>query len=113
MSPTLAVRVAHRALGSSWATLPPPVEAPVPSSISRTRTTSRDARRLTPAALLALLLALVLTLAGCGGGSGSDDSGSAAETSAGGDFPVTLTGADGELTLEEQPDTIVSMSAST
>jgi len=84
----------------------------VPSSISRTRTTSRDARRLTPAALFAVLLALVVALAGCGADSDAAGSESAAETS-GGSFPVTVTGADGELTLEEQPETIVSMSATT
>ena len=50
----------------------------------------------------------------CEGGSlavdgGSDDA--AAETSGSAAFPVTVTGADGELTLDEQPETIVSMSA--
>jgi ABC-type Fe3+-hydroxamate transport system substrate-binding protein len=81
----------------------------VPSSISRTRTTSRDARRLTPAALLALLLALVVALTGCGSDAdtGSD---TAAETS-GSSFPVTVTGADGDITLDERPEAIVSLSA--
>ena len=63
---------------------------------------------MAPAALLPLLL----VVAACGG---SDDGGSdAASTSASGDaFPVTVTGDNGELTLDEQPETIVSMSATT
>ena len=60
-----------------------------------------------------LLLPLSLVLTACGGGSaagGSESSTSAAaEESA---FPVTVTGDDGELTLEAQPEAIVSMSAS-
>jgi ABC-type Fe3+-hydroxamate transport system substrate-binding protein len=77
----------------------------VPRTISRTRTTSRDARRLTP---VALLLSLLLALTAC---SDSKDSGAAASESTGSAFPVTVTGADGELTLDQQPETIVSMSA--
>ena len=77
---------------------------------SRTRTTSRDPRRLTPAASLpALLLTLLLGLTACGSDPTADESEAGAPTS--GAFPVTVTGADGELTLDEQPDTIVSMSA--
>ena len=68
------------------------------------------ATRSTSRALLALPAALVLVLTGCGGSS-SDDDGAAASSSADGAFPVTVTGADGDLTLDEQPDTIVSMSA--
>jgi len=60
-----------------------------------------------------LLLPLSLVLTACDGGSaagGSESSTSAAaEESA---FPVTVTGDDGELTLEAQPEAIVSMSAS-
>jgi ABC-type Fe3+-hydroxamate transport system substrate-binding protein len=81
----------------------------VPSSIPRTRTTSRDARRLTPAALLALLLALVLALTGCG--SDADDGAEAATGTEGSDFPVTVTGTDGDITIDERPDAIVSLSA--
>jgi iron complex transport system substrate-binding protein len=68
---------------------------------------SRKPRRLTP---VALPLALLLALPACGGDSAS---GSDAASGTGGDsaLPVTVTGADGELTLDEQPDTIVSMSA--
>jgi iron complex transport system substrate-binding protein len=71
--------------------------------------TSRDSRRSTPAVLPALLLALLLALTACG--SDSPDSGAATGTPDSGAFPVTVTGADGELTLDEQPGTIVSMSA--
>src|SRR5687768_11685951 len=84
---------------------------PLPRSLSRPRTTSRDLRRSTPAASLpALLLALLLALTACGGDS-SDSGADAAESSDSGSFPVTVTGADGALTLDEQPETIVSMSA--
>jgi ABC-type Fe3+-hydroxamate transport system substrate-binding protein len=81
----------------------------LPRSISRPRTTSRDPRRSTPAALPALLLSLLLVLTACGGD--TSDAAPAAETSDSGAFPVTVTGADGELTLDERPETIVSMSA--
>ncbi len=67
------------------------------------------ATRSTSRALLALPAALLLVLTGCGGAS-SDDERAAASSSPDG-FPVTVTGADGDLTLDEQPDTIVSMSA--
>lgn len=55
-------------------------------------------------------LPLLMALTACGGSS----SGAAAEAtgSADGRWPVTVTGDDGELTLDEQPETIVSMSAS-
>ncbi|MGY1640010.1 ABC transporter substrate-binding protein [Geodermatophilus sp. SYSU D00703] len=69
---------------------------------------SRTTRRRSPAALL---LPLLLTLSAC---AGSDDpGGEAADPAAasGGAFPVTVTGDDGDLTLEAQPETIVSMSA--
>lgn len=65
------------------------------------------ARRLRP---VALLLPLVLALAGCGSDAAPEPSGAAA--SPGAAFPVTVTGDDGELTLDERPETIVSMSAS-
>ena len=78
----------------------------MPRSLSRPRTTSRGLRRSAPAASL-LVVALALTA--CGGG--SSDSGAAAEGSGSDAFPVTVTGAAGELTLDEQPRAIVSMSA--
>lgn len=60
--------------------------------------------------LLALLLSLLLALTACGGSSSGDDS--SAGESAGGQWPVTVTGDNGELTLDAQPENIVSMSAS-
>ncbi len=74
------------------------------------RSTSRARRRSTPAALLALFTALLLALTGCG--SDDDDSGSAASASSeAAAFPVTVTADNGEVTIEEQPESIVSMSA--
>ena len=63
--------------------------------------------------LVALLLALLLALTACGGSSSSagGDSGSSGESDDAA-WPVTVTGDNGELTLEEQPEAIVSMSAS-
>jgi iron complex transport system substrate-binding protein len=60
--------------------------------------------------LVALVLALLLALTACGGSS-SDDS-AAASGSGDGDWPVTVTGDNGDLTLDAQPEKIVSMSAS-
>lgn len=60
----------------------------------------------------ALLLPLLLALTACGGDSSS--AGSSTGTSTGDQdeaFPVTVTGDDGELTLDAQPESIVSMSA--
>jgi iron complex transport system substrate-binding protein len=71
--------------------------------------TTPRAARSTSRALLALPAALALVLTGCGGSS-SDDDGAAASTSSGDAFPVTVTGDDGELTLDEAPENIVSMS---
>ncbi len=82
----------------------------MPRSLSRPRTTSRDPRRLTPAAhLLAPLLAVALSVTACGSDSSADEPEARASSSDA--FPVTVTGDNGELTLDEQPDTIVSMSA--
>jgi iron complex transport system substrate-binding protein len=60
--------------------------------------------------LVALLLALLLALTACGG-SPSDESDDSAG-SGDGEWPVTVSGGNGELTLDAQPETIVSMSAS-
>jgi iron complex transport system substrate-binding protein len=72
---------------------------------------ARSLRR--PAALVAPLLSLTLALAGCGGSPSPSDDGSTGPAGAGaGAWPVTVTGDNGELTLEEQPQAIVSLSAS-
>jgi iron complex transport system substrate-binding protein len=71
------------------------------------RSTSRARRRSSVA--LPALTALVLALAACGDSAEGDDEGAAASSSAA-DFPVTLTADNGEITIEEQPDAIVSMS---
>jgi ABC-type Fe3+-hydroxamate transport system substrate-binding protein len=62
--------------------------------------------------LVPLLLVLPLALAGCGGSSDADND-SAAGTSAAEEatWPVTVTGDNGELTLDAQPENIVSLSA--
>ena len=60
--------------------------------------------------LVAVPVALLLTLTACGDDS-SDAGAAGAGTTASDAFPVTVTGADGDLTLDEQPETIVSMSA--
>lgn len=65
--------------------------------------------RSLPRPLVAVLVAL-LALTACGGRS-ADAVPAAAPTSGSAAFPVTVTGADGPLTLDEQPDAIVSMSA--
>jgi iron complex transport system substrate-binding protein len=72
-----------------------------------TRSTSRARRRSSVA--LPALTALVLALAACGDSAEGDDEGAAASSSAA-DFPVTLTADNGEITIEEQPDAIVSLS---
>ncbi|TYP86815.1 ABC transporter substrate-binding protein [Blastococcus xanthinilyticus] len=81
------------------------------SSPRAARSTSRAPRRLSPAALLALLTALLLALTGCGGSDASDDGAAAPSPSPeAGAFPVTVTGANGEVTLDERPEAIVSLS---
>lgn len=71
------------------------------------RSTSRAHRRSRVA--VPALTALLLALAACGDSSDGDDDGAAA-SSAAADFPVTLTADNGEITIDEQPDAIVSMS---
>ncbi|CCG01917.1 ABC transporter substrate-binding protein [Blastococcus saxobsidens] len=73
------------------------------------RSTPRAPRRPTPA-LLALLTAPLLALTACGGSADPTDDAAASASPESGAFPVTVTGADGELTLEDQPENIVSMS---
>lgn len=68
--------------------------------------------RATRPALAAALLVLVTLVAGCGSGSDADTSETStdASSSAPSDaFPVTLTGANGEVTIEQAPEKIVSM----
>src|SRR3954470_18931360 len=82
--------------------LPPPQRGiPVPRTTPRSRA----------AVLAALLLSLLLALTACGGSS-SGDSASGSSASSAGEWPVTVTGDNGELTLDAQPEKIVSMSAS-
>jgi ABC-type Fe3+-hydroxamate transport system substrate-binding protein len=72
---------------------------------------STPASRRSTAVLVALLLSLLLALTACGGSpseAGEDSGTSGASDSA---WPVTVTGDNGELTIEEQPEAIVSMSA--
>jgi iron complex transport system substrate-binding protein len=61
--------------------------------------------------LVALLLSLLLALVACGGSSSTagEDSGDTGASDAG--WPVTVTGDNGELTIDAQPEAIVSMSA--
>jgi iron complex transport system substrate-binding protein len=61
---------------------------------------------------VALLLALPLALTACGGSSSPDDDGSSSGSSAEGAFPVTVSADNGEVTVETEPESIVSMSAS-
>jgi iron complex transport system substrate-binding protein len=75
------------------------LEATVPRSTSRT----------TRPALFAVLLALLLALTACEGSSSGGNS--PATGSAGGQWPVTVTGDNGGVTLDQQPRRIVSMSA--
>jgi iron complex transport system substrate-binding protein len=61
--------------------------------------------------IVALLLSLLLALTACGGSSSGDDkaAGSSSSSSA---FPVTVTGDNGDVKIDAQPEHIVSMSAS-
>jgi len=72
------------------------------------RSTSRTQRRSRVA--LPALTALLLVLPACGDSAEGEDEGAAASSSSAADFPVTLTADNGEVTLEEQPAAIVSMS---
>src|SRR3954467_7048030 len=87
-----------------------PWRLPVPRFLPRPRRASRRLRRTTPAASLpALLLVLLLGLPACSNDPAAKQPDAGASSSA--DFPVTVTGADGDLTLDERPESIVSMSA--
>ena len=66
--------------------------------------------RTAPAVLVALLLSLLLALTACGGSS-ADEASAEPSSSDGGQFPVSVTGDNGELTIDERPENIVSLSA--
>ncbi|MCU1669493.1 MAG: Fe3+ transporter substrate-binding protein [Blastococcus sp.] len=69
-------------------------------------------RRRSLPALVALLLSLLMALTACGGSSSSDSGTAAASSTAGTpDYPVTVTGTNGSVTLAAEPKSIVSMSA--
>jgi iron complex transport system substrate-binding protein len=70
----------------------------------------RTTPRSRAAVLAALLLSLLLALTACGGSSSGDSA--ATSKSSAGDWPVTVTGDNGKLTLDAKPEKIVSMSAS-
>jgi iron complex transport system substrate-binding protein len=70
--------------------------------------TARPRSRTAPA--VALLLSFLLLLAGCGSGSG-DTGTHATGSEAAGSFPVTVRADNGEVTVAEQPGSIVSISA--
>jgi iron complex transport system substrate-binding protein len=70
----------------------------------------RTTPRSRAVALAALLLALLLALTACGGSSSGSSSASTGSSAAA--WPVTVTGDNGKLTLDKQPESIVSMSAS-
>ncbi len=75
------------------------------------RSTSRVRRRLSPAVLLALPTALLLALTACGSSDADEDTAASSSEEAA-DYPVTVTAANGEVTVEERPEAIVSMSPS-
>src|SRR3954465_12279236 len=81
--------------------LPPPQRGiPVPRTTPRSRAT----------VLMSLLVSLLLALTACGGSSSGDDK-AASGSSSSSAYPVTVTGDNGKLTLDAQPEKIVSMSA--
>jgi len=71
----------------------------------------RTTPRSRAAVLAALLVSLLLALTGCGGSSSGTDK-AASSSSPGSAFPVTVTGDNGKLTIQAEPEKIVSMSAS-
>ena len=77
--------------------------------MSHSSARTRARRRLVP---VVALLTLAPAVAACGGSEETAESSGASGSAAAG-FPVTVTGDDGELTLDERPENIVSMSATT
>jgi iron complex transport system substrate-binding protein len=81
-----------------------------PSSSPAPPTTS--APRRSAAAVLLVLLVLLLTLAACGSSpSAGTGAGASTSTAAAGQWPVTVTGDNGQVVIDRQPEAIVSMSA--
>jgi iron complex transport system substrate-binding protein len=70
----------------------------------------RTTPRSRAAVLVSLLVSLLLALTACGGSSSGDDK-AASGSSSSSAYPVTVTGDNGKLTLDAQPEKIVSMSA--
>jgi len=70
----------------------------------------RTTPRSRAAALAALLVSLLMALTACGGSSSGSSAKSTASSAA--EWPVSVTGDNGKLTLDKQPQSIVSMSAS-
>jgi iron complex transport system substrate-binding protein len=108
--------------------IPPDQEGPSMSVLRRSRPTARSVAdrsatsRHPSVRTLLIGLALVLAAAGCGGAqssstavpstqpapSSSDDPGAATDAAA--RFPVTVAAANGEITVDERPEAIVSLS---
>jgi ABC-type Fe3+-hydroxamate transport system substrate-binding protein len=86
---------------SSWA---------MSSASSERLPVSSPTPRSRAAVLAALLLSLLLALTACGGDSPGDSATTTGSSSAAA-WPVTVTGDNGKLTLDKQPESIVSMSA--
>ena len=70
----------------------------------------RTTPRSRAAVLVSLLVSLLLALTACGGSSSGDDK-AASGSSSSSAYPVTVTGDNGKLTIDKQPEKIVSMSA--
>lgn len=69
-------------------------------------------RLKTPASISAMLLATAILVTGCAGATGNNqggDAGAHAENNADGSFPVTITHALGEATIDEAPQRVVTL----
>src|SRR5687767_10769155 len=62
-----------------------------------------------PAALLATLLATALVSSGCGSAAGDDSSSEDGGSTGAGAFPVTVSTAFGNVTVEEEPTRVVAL----
>jgi iron complex transport system substrate-binding protein len=75
----------------------------------------KQIRHLPLALVLALVLATALALTGCGDTGSAEDTGPSGDTTASAspaDYPVTVDAGNGEVTLDERPERIVSLSPS-